>query len=381
MSSGSPPTQFFERRKKSQRDVDVGEGGSRNPPPQRTFRRTMLRGFPRGRMHIDTEIEEVEEDPMETSDDESADDETYKMSSVPPSENNSEDNVESTESELRRQVEEEEQEEMVEGTLNPKSQGRVPFNPTPTIRRPHKPLSYHVTSYRGKGTTKQVKRLRKIDPGSQQRNASDYRFHTQFQQDLCEIVIMEMRRIVSEAQWVDWHHMEEQQDPIYNQFIAACESHHIKKLMGVHYDWNIEVIAQFYATLFIEEAEDVRVMHWMTEGEWYHITFDEFATRFSYGQVDKDRFRIHIHNPFEENDIKFMYAPGQEGNAGTINGLYTFYSVLNRSFRKTICPRDGDPINISQYAKNLIANLRDGAPPFGVIDYIWEEIKGISLNP
>jgi hypothetical protein len=45
-------------------------------------------------MHIDTEIEEVEEDPMETSDDESTDDETYKMSLVPPSENYSEDDVE-----------------------------------------------------------------------------------------------------------------------------------------------------------------------------------------------------------------------------------------------------------------------------------------------
>jgi hypothetical protein len=86
-------------------------------------------------------------------------------------------------------------------------------------------------------------------------------------------MITERRRIVSEAQWVDWHHMEEQQDPIYNQVIAACESHHIKKLMGVHYDWNIEVIAQFHATLFIDEAEDVRAMHWMMEGEWYHITF------------------------------------------------------------------------------------------------------------
>jgi hypothetical protein len=25
--------------------------------------------------------------------------------------------------------------------------------------------------------------------------------------------------------------------------------------------------------------------------------------------------------------------------------------------------------------------LRDGTPPFSVIDYIWEEIKGFSLNP
>jgi hypothetical protein len=77
--------------------------------------------------------------------------------------------------------------------------------------------------------------------------------------------------------------------------------------------------------LFIEEAEDVRAMHWITKGKWYHITFDEFATRFSCGQADKDHFRIHIHNPLEENEIKFMYAPRQEVNAGIINGLYTFY--------------------------------------------------------
>jgi hypothetical protein len=104
MSSGSPPTQFYERWKKSRCDVDAGEGRSRNPPPQRTFRRTVLRDFSRGHMHIDTEIEEVEEDPMEISDDESADDETYKISPVPPSKNSSEDDVESIESELRSRL-------------------------------------------------------------------------------------------------------------------------------------------------------------------------------------------------------------------------------------------------------------------------------------
>jgi hypothetical protein len=72
---------------------------------------------------------------------------------------------------------------------------------------------------------------------------------------------MDIRRNVSEAQWVDWHHMEEQQDPIYDQVIAACESHHLKILMGVHYDWNVEVIAQFYATLYIEEGGGARKMH------------------------------------------------------------------------------------------------------------------------
>jgi hypothetical protein len=54
-------------------------------------------------MSINTEIEEEEEqNPMETNNDEIADDETYRMSPVPPSENNAEDDVESVESELRK---------------------------------------------------------------------------------------------------------------------------------------------------------------------------------------------------------------------------------------------------------------------------------------
>jgi hypothetical protein len=74
-------------------------------------------------------------------------------------------------------------------------------------------------------------------------------------------MIMVRRRIVLEAQWVDWSHMAEQQDPIFNHVIAACQSLHTKRIMGFHYDWNIEVIAQFYATLFFEEAGSVRAMH------------------------------------------------------------------------------------------------------------------------
>jgi hypothetical protein len=31
--------------------------------------------------------------------------------------------------------------------------------------------------------------------------------------------------------------------------------------MGVHYDWNVEVIAQFDATLYIEEIGCARRMH------------------------------------------------------------------------------------------------------------------------
>jgi hypothetical protein len=99
-----------------------------------------------------------------------------------------------------------------------------------------------------------------------------------------------------------------------------------------------------------------------------------------FGAADAHRVRLHIHNPLAEDEMKFMYALGLEGNVGTTNGLYT-YSVLNGLFRKIVRPRDGDPTNISQFAKNLLANVRDGAPPLSVMDFMWEEIKGISMNP
>jgi hypothetical protein len=97
-SDGSSPHRI-ERRKKSRCDVDAGEGGSRNRPPRRQSKRTVHRDFPRGHMHNDMEI--VEEDPMKTSDYESADDETYRMSPVPPSKNNVDDDVKSNDSGLR----------------------------------------------------------------------------------------------------------------------------------------------------------------------------------------------------------------------------------------------------------------------------------------
>jgi hypothetical protein len=140
--SGSPPTQFYERRKKIQHDVDAGEESSRNPQPGTSTKRTMHRDYPWGRMQIDTEIEEVEEDRIKSSDDESVDDETYKMSPMPALENSTEEDDEGDCSEERQEdeVENEEEEGMIEGTLNPRSGQRDPFDPRPTICVPHKSL-------------------------------------------------------------------------------------------------------------------------------------------------------------------------------------------------------------------------------------------------
>jgi hypothetical protein len=148
-----------------------------------------------------TDIEE--ENIVSSSEDDDVEDETYWISPRAArraaSNEEEEEEIEDAEDEPFRQVEDEEE----EWNGNPQQIGRVLFPRKPTIRRPHKPLSYNAISYQGKGSTKEVKRLRKIDPRPQPKGALDYRFHTHLQQDIYETVIMVRRRIVPKAQWVD----------------------------------------------------------------------------------------------------------------------------------------------------------------------------------
>ena len=44
------------------------------------------------------------------------------------------------------------------------------------------------------------------------------------------------------------------------------------------------MIAQFYATLFVEEDE--RQMHWMFEGQWYNVDYDAFIALLSFLEDD-----------------------------------------------------------------------------------------------
>lgn len=49
--------------------------------------------------------------------------------------------------------------------------------------------------------------------------------------------------------------------PIFNEVIAVCERQKIKKIMSYKHDWNDEIIAQFYATLYVED-HDADVRNW-----------------------------------------------------------------------------------------------------------------------
>ena len=66
---------------------------------------------------------------------------------------------------------------------------------------------------------------------------------------------------------------------------------------------------------------------------------------------------------------------------GKVSSLYTYYAVLNRLFRKTLTPRDGNTSNVTIFQRNLMAAMRPRAPQFRVGDFIWQQIKILSENP
>jgi hypothetical protein len=88
------------------------------------------------------------------------------------------------------------------------------------FRTPTNPIWRVKVSYKGK--TGSERENRRIHARTQPRYAYDYRFHSLFQQDFYESVIMTKNKPVVNSQWIDWAYMENKHDPIFDRVIAAC---------------------------------------------------------------------------------------------------------------------------------------------------------------
>ncbi|RLN29558.1 putative copia-like retroelement [Panicum miliaceum] len=251
----------------------------------------------------------------------------------------------------------------------------------PVINRPRYPFERAPTNYFGDGMPETVKRLRRENPYNEPKSAIDARFWTPFQQDFYTSVILKKSKITHEAQYVDWEHMVRKNDSIFDQVIAACAEKRIKHLMGFKHSWNREIIAQFYAAVYFGHYQNERAIFWMTEEERYHITFPAFVSQFRLGDDDINYPKLHDEGVLESKEMHFMYPRNCRGDWGKVKNLYTFYSILNRLFRKTLTPRDGNTSDVMLFQRNLMAAMRPGAPQFSVGDFIWQEIKNVSENP
>jgi hypothetical protein len=132
------------------------------------------------------------------------------------------------------------------------------------------------------------------------------------------------------------------------------------------------VIAQFYATVYFEEHGDTRKFHWMTESQWYKVSYSHFTRLFGYGQKDASRPRIHLALKLEVRKIKFMYPKSKQGDFGETTNMFPFYAYLNWLFKRTVTPREGDGTKILTYNKNILAVMASNTNgfEFSIFDFI-----------
>jgi hypothetical protein len=109
-------------------------------------------------------------------------------------------------------------------------------------------------------------------------------------------VIITKGKPVAISQWIDWSYMEKKNDRIFDDVVAACRAKHL-----------MDVMAQFFATLFVEEHGDTSKLHWMTKGKWFEVSYAQFARLLGFGRNDANCIKIHMTLKLDARKIKFMY--------------------------------------------------------------------------
>jgi hypothetical protein len=53
---------------------------------------------------------------------------------------------------------------------------------------------------------------------------------------------------------------------VFDKIKTTCDELEMTKMMNFKFDWNKEIICQFYATLYFDA--DGQKLIWMTDGQW-----------------------------------------------------------------------------------------------------------------
>jgi hypothetical protein len=138
--------------------------------------------------------------------------------------------------------------------------------------------------------------------------------------------------------------------PALAEVIAAHEHHGIKDVMELKYDWNDEVILQFYSTLYLDKKSNK--LFWMTEDEIDSVSLVRFATIL--GLQDHTCYPKKLHNDhvMKLNRMRFMYEK-DEYKLSKVEGFKPFF-VLHQLLRKTLSPREGDSSRVPRYERNIL---------------------------
>jgi hypothetical protein len=179
-------------------------------------------------------------------------------------------------------------------------------------------------------------------------------------------------------QWTDWAFLEKPKKDCsaFKDVIDMCEYHGLKKIMDFRYDWNEEVILQFYSTFFFHKnSTDIT---WMTDGVKYSISIGWFASILGLGASTKHSLNLHDGNVLGLSQMASMYDT-PDINAPTITNFKPKMIVLHRVIRKTLHLERRDSSRVPQFERNLLKAISEKTK-FNAFDFIIQEIWNIAIS-
>jgi hypothetical protein len=140
-------------------------------------------------------------------------------------------------------------------------------------------------------------------------------------------------------------------------------------IMALNCHWNEEVVAQFYANLYVKR--ETKTFYWIIQGKPISVTYERFVEILGFISKDCCRQKIRGGEVPLDSKMAFMYDSAY-GNIefGTTHGMKPIYRMLNQLFRYTMTPKIGDNYNISNITKDLLVRMGPDQEAFSVFDFI-----------
>jgi hypothetical protein len=190
---------------------------------------------------------------------------------------------------------------------------------------------------------------------SAKERGSDERFWTFFHQDWYHSILYNKSKPVVPTQWFHIDNMKSKRDMHFNRILEACEFHGITQLLSFRYNWNQEVITEFYSTLLFDKRE--RIFMWMTNGRRFSIKLSQFTKILGLSAHLAIPKKLHTRRVMAPREMTPIYIPNSGFHAPKVDGILPHFLTLHRMMRRTLAPKIGDSNAILAYKRDLLDAL------------------------
>jgi hypothetical protein len=112
--------------------------------------------------------------------------------------------------------------------------------------------------------------------------------------------------------------MQKKRDPMFHRVMAKSQRLGIYDILGLHQEWNMELVAQFYATTWRSSKGFDSTLNFALEGHRFELKIMELPTIFAFAGNDFNREAISTERTISDNELHLSTIPGTSATLAPI---------------------------------------------------------------